>query len=236
MHEASLIEPSRNPNNLHDFSNMYFSIIWLWYLIHVRFWSVCVVWTLNPYLRFKIHSCLALWVNEMLVRLVKNFVSKELLEGSRGCHKVLSRNISTSQHFLSSRQTAPQEEDIVVSSPLPSANYPKWTIDQYVWNDINQWSSKTALVRKRRCFKQRLCKTFNLFIKGWRNNRALDHIRSPSWSLSGFGCTSTDSISIRPWRHNGFMSSKLNWISHDLLGGQRSRGDCNHSQPDIHFR
>lgn len=79
----------------------------------------------------------------MFGQIVKNITYKQLFLNSQGYHKILQRNFLKSQSQL----TAQSSKDIIVKSPLPSVKYPEWTIDQYVWNDINNWSNKTALVR-----------------------------------------------------------------------------------------
>lgn len=84
----------------------------------------------------------------MFGRVVKNVIIKELLLSGQGSQKILTRAILTSEAPHSKHRLSDDENGVIVYSPLPSINYPNWTIDQYVWNDFSKWSSKTALVRK----------------------------------------------------------------------------------------
>lgn len=83
----------------------------------------------------------------MFGRAVKNILRQELLSKGHASQKTLTRAILTSQTTFYKHHLADNEKDIIVYSPLPSLTYPECTIDQYVWNDFNKWSSKTALVR-----------------------------------------------------------------------------------------
>lgn len=83
----------------------------------------------------------------MFGRAVKTVLRRELLGATKRSEKTLTRTILTSNASFHKALLADNEKDIIVYSPLPSLNYPECTIDQYVWNDINKWSSKTALVR-----------------------------------------------------------------------------------------
>ena len=89
----------------------------------------------------------------MFGRVVKNIIRKELLDKSQRSQKILTRAILTSPTTFYKHRLADTEKDIVVYSPLPSIDYPECTIDQYVWNDFNKWSSKTALVRGKFVFE-----------------------------------------------------------------------------------
>lgn len=107
----------------------------------------------------------------MFGRVVKNIIRKELLDKTQRSQKILTRALLTSQTSLYQHHLADNEKDIVIYSPLPSINYPDCTIDQYVWNDFNKWSSKTALVRREFSVqkfvrKSFMTKTVNLFVLG----------------------------------------------------------------------
>lgn len=77
---------------------------------------------------------------------VRNIIRNELLCKASRNQKILSRAILTSPNALYKHHLADSEKDIIVYSPLPSLSYPECTIDQYVWQDFNKWSSKTAVV------------------------------------------------------------------------------------------
>lgn len=88
----------------------------------------------------------------MFGRVVKNIIRKELLGGGgrQWSQKTLTRTILTSDDSFYKHHLADNENDIIVYSPLPTLNYPDCSIDQYVWNDFNKWSSKIALVSNKR--------------------------------------------------------------------------------------
>lgn len=84
----------------------------------------------------------------MFGRVVKNIIRKELLGNGRvRSEKFIVRAILTSETKFHKHNLTDGEKDVIVYSPLPSLTYPDWTIDQYVWNDLNKWTSKPALVR-----------------------------------------------------------------------------------------
>lgn len=84
---------------------------------------------------------------------VKNLIRKEFLKnGKAASHKVITRAILTSQKTFYKHHLADTQNDIIVYSPLPSLNYPDCHIHEYVWNDFNKWSNKTAMVRKLKHF------------------------------------------------------------------------------------
>ncbi|CRK97641.1 CLUMA_CG011026, isoform A [Clunio marinus] len=82
----------------------------------------------------------------MFRRALKNILRKELLDKCQSDQKIFARTILTSQRTFYKPNLADSENDIFVYSPLPSINYPDISIDQYVWNDFNKWTSKTAVV------------------------------------------------------------------------------------------
>lgn len=83
----------------------------------------------------------------MFGRAIKNIIRQELLgKVQQRNQKIITRAILTSKNSFYKHDLADNQNDIIVYSPLPSINYPECTIDQYVWNDFNKWSSKTALV------------------------------------------------------------------------------------------
>lgn len=59
---------------------------------------------------------------------------------NRKFNRIFSRAISTTNV----RQSA--HPDYVVKSPLPPLNYPKVSIDQYIWTDYEKWINKVAIV------------------------------------------------------------------------------------------
>ena len=73
------------------------------------------------------------------------------------------KTILITRRLCSQHQLDDSANDIIVSSPLPSINYPECSLDQYVWNDFNKWSSKVALVRKNRKNRQALMINFVWF-------------------------------------------------------------------------
>lgn len=78
----------------------------------------------------------------MFGRIVKNILCNEL----RGeTQKIMVRTIGTSTLCL--HPETQNEADVIVNSTFPPMACANLTIDQYVWNDLNKWSSKTALVR-----------------------------------------------------------------------------------------
>ena len=81
---------------------------------------------------------------KMFSRVIRNYVRNEFLGKKRW---ELVRTIFATPSSLNRQNYADNSEDIIVSSPLPSINYPDLTIDQFVFNDINNWSKKTALVK-----------------------------------------------------------------------------------------
>lgn len=83
----------------------------------------------------------------MFGRAVKNILRKELLNKGQRSEKSFKRTILTTQSALCTSRKAEDKSDSIINSPLPSVKYPEWTVCQYVWNDINKWSDKTALVR-----------------------------------------------------------------------------------------
>lgn len=93
------------------------------------------------------HSGFVSWGRKMFGRAIKTVLRRELLVAQQGSQKTLTRTILTSDTSFYKHRLADNDNDIIVYSPLPSLNYPECTIDQYVWNDFNKWSSKTALVR-----------------------------------------------------------------------------------------
>lgn len=83
----------------------------------------------------------------MLGKVVKTIVRQELLGAAwTRSQRILTRALLTSQSTFYRHHLADNEKDIIVYSPFPSLNYPDCTIDQYVWNDFNKWSNKTAVV------------------------------------------------------------------------------------------
>lgn len=80
----------------------------------------------------------------MLRRAAQNFILS-----SKTHQKTLTRAILTSNRVFVKQVVAEKDNDTVVYSPLPSLVYPDCSIDQYVWKDVNKWSSKTALVSKK---------------------------------------------------------------------------------------
>lgn len=95
----------------------------------------------------RVHSGFVYQPRKMFGQAVKTFIRKELLNNGQLTQKLITRAILTSETSLYKHNLADNENDVVIYSPLPSINYPDCTIDQYVWNDVNKWSSKTALVR-----------------------------------------------------------------------------------------
>jgi hypothetical protein len=96
------------------------------------------------------HSGFVRQSQKMFGRAVRNIIRKELLGSpQKKSHKILTRAILTSESSFLKHNLADTENDIIVYSPLPSINYPDCTIEQYVWNDFNKWSNKTALVREK---------------------------------------------------------------------------------------
>ncbi|CAG9808478.1 unnamed protein product [Chironomus riparius] len=59
---------------------------------------------------------------------------------SKKFNRLLSRAITTSNVSQSA------QHDYVVKSPLPPLNYPKVSIDQYIWADYEKWINKVAIV------------------------------------------------------------------------------------------
>ncbi|KAL7020467.1 hypothetical protein ACKWTF_011548 [Chironomus riparius] len=59
---------------------------------------------------------------------------------SKKFNRILSRAITTSNVSQSA------QHDYVVKSPLPPLNYPKVSIDQYIWADYEKWINKVAIV------------------------------------------------------------------------------------------
>lgn len=76
----------------------------------------------------------------MLRRAVKTFIL------TKNHQKTITRAILTSNHQFYKQVYAEKDNDTIIYSPLPSIDYPDCTIDQYVWQSVNKWSSKTALV------------------------------------------------------------------------------------------
>lgn len=83
----------------------------------------------------------------MFGQVVKNIIRKEVLDKGQKCQKLLNQISLIPQSSFCTSKTKQNVNDIIIKSPLPSVDYPEWTIDQYVWNDLNKWSAKTALVR-----------------------------------------------------------------------------------------
>ena len=80
--------------------------------------------------------------------------------------KDLNKIILKYQHFLTPREVprkfnkifsgrslstikVPKEDpnDVIIKSPLPSLEYPKVSIDQFIWTNVDKWMNKVALVR-----------------------------------------------------------------------------------------
>lgn len=59
---------------------------------------------------------------------------------NRRFNKIFSRTVSTTNVSRSA------QHDYVVKSPLPPLNYPKVSIDQYIWTDYEKWINKVAIV------------------------------------------------------------------------------------------
>lgn len=96
---------------------------------------------------FRFHSGLVFRRAKMFGNVVKTIVRQELLFAPWArSQRILTRALLTSQGTFYKHHLADNEKDIIVYSPFPSLNYPDCTIDQYVWNDINKWSSKMAVV------------------------------------------------------------------------------------------
>lgn len=76
----------------------------------------------------------------MLRRVIKSFPL------SKTHQKLITRAILTSNHQFYKQNYAAKDNDTIVYSPLPSIEYPNCTIDQYVWQSVNKWTNKTALV------------------------------------------------------------------------------------------
>ena len=47
------------------------------------------------------------------------------------------------------RRTFTSQEDIIVPSPYQTLTIPDQTLDQYVWDSVSKWSTKTAMVRNK---------------------------------------------------------------------------------------
>jgi hypothetical protein len=90
-----------------------------------------------------------LQAKKMFGRTVRIIIRKELLGPGQVSQKLTKRAILTSSRTFYKHNLADNENDIIVYSPLPSIKYPECTIDQYVFKDVNKWSSKTALVSER---------------------------------------------------------------------------------------
>lgn len=82
----------------------------------------------------------------MFSQIIKNIIRNVIREKSRTSQKILNRGILTSQLSFSGSQAPDIENDIIVKSLLPSVDYPDCMIHQYVWNNLDKWSGKTALV------------------------------------------------------------------------------------------
>lgn len=81
----------------------------------------------------------------MFGRAVENFVRRELLAGVQ-TRKLITRAVVTSQSLSNINKSLENESDIVIASKFTSIKYPDFTLDQYVWEDVNHWDHKTALV------------------------------------------------------------------------------------------
>lgn len=92
----------------------------------------------------------------MFGRAIKSFIQKEVLRRGPQSQKVVTRAILTSPNTFYKHNLADNENDVIVYSPLPTINYPDCSIDQYVWNDFNKWSSKTAMVSSSFSFEMSL--------------------------------------------------------------------------------
>jgi len=76
-------------------------------------------------------------------------VQKALIKSNHINQKNIVRAILTSNGSFHQQPLANDKEDIIVYSPFPSLDYPNVTIDQYVWADVDKWTNKTAIVRKK---------------------------------------------------------------------------------------
>lgn len=124
--------------------------------------------SLIPFVPFA-HSGFDWRRRKMFGRAVKNIIRKELLGKGQRSQRTVTRAILTSHNLFQKHHLADNENDIIVYSPFQSINYPNCTIDQYVWQDFNRWSSKIALVREIRGEKfsrTSLTFTVKLFTKG----------------------------------------------------------------------
>jgi hypothetical protein len=63
--------------------------------------------------------------------------------------RILSRNLfrnSTYPRSISLSSTNLTDNDFIVKSPYASLEYPKVSIDQFIWKDLQNWPNKIALV------------------------------------------------------------------------------------------
>lgn len=59
---------------------------------------------------------------------------------NRKFNRIINYGLSTSSASQSVQQ------DYIVKSPLPPLNYPKVSIDQYIWTDYEKWIDRVAIV------------------------------------------------------------------------------------------
>ncbi|KAG5668375.1 hypothetical protein PVAND_016316 [Polypedilum vanderplanki] len=59
---------------------------------------------------------------------------------------VVVKTLRIQRNLVRGFSVASSKEDIIIKSPMQPLNYPKFTIDQFVWDKYSQWMNKTAIV------------------------------------------------------------------------------------------
>lgn len=82
----------------------------------------------------------------------------------------------------------PPEKGIIKRSIYASRlEIPKCTIDQYVWENVSQWSDKPAVVSLRDLNRMKIVLTHCLLILGLWYHRSVSHLRPGTRSLRRLG-------------------------------------------------
>lgn len=145
----------------------------------------------------------------MFKRVAKNIIRREIVRVRSHSRAFVTSGLPSWQQHL-----AKTDDDIVVDSPFPSLEYPDFTLEQYFWENTNQWGSRTALVGKTEAENCPTSFTRSWFV-GWWIHRPVCHFWAVTWHLPGLSDTVANHVQFEPWRHHRRLSSQLNRVSGD---------------------